>query len=272
MCKILALAGVKKENDDNVEKLAKTILPYMTAQDNDAVGYAAFKDRLYGERWLNVNNALQVRPTPLLKTLNYNLERKLSAERYNRFGDRHGANHLSSMILHSRFATCGAGLENTHPFVSEDKKTALIHNGVVNTRGLTLKNSTCDSEGILNEYLKHNVSNNPDNIQAIFNKVKGAFACAVLTEDYSGRKYMDLFRNDQYPTLYTCYVKEVDTLVFCTDPAMLENAVQDLGWSMEQMLYVEDNSYLRLDAKTGEVIINREVKKQRASNKKKRKK
>lgn len=257
----MAIAGVKPDKAPNVLKLAKAILPYMTAEDNDAVGYAAIKDRLCGERWLNVNQAFGPRSGHKLYTKTN--ERLEASPQQNSFGDRFGINTTSAMILHARYATCGKGIENTHPFVSEDGKTALIHNGVIGTRGLEFITSTCDSEGILNEYLKHDVSNNPDNIQKVFNKLTGAFACAVLTEDSNGKRYLDLFRNAEYPTLFCSYVSELGTMIFCTKPDMLENAVKDLGWSMETMHMVKDNSYIRMDAKTGEYVIAKEVKKER---------
>jgi hypothetical protein len=171
-------------------------------------------------------------------------------------------NHTGALILHSRFATCGGELFNAHPFVSQSGKTALVHNGVVSPRGLEFITSQCDSEGILNEYVRADVSNNPKEIQKVYNKLKGAFACAVLTEDANGKKYLDLFRNDTYPTLFTTYVDELATNVFSTIPDMIENAVQDLGWSMDMMHSVKDNSYLRLDAVTGLIVEEFEVKKE----------
>lgn len=259
MCKIFAVAGLKNK-DAELDQFAKAILPYMTAGDNDAVGYAAFSDELFGERWLNTELALTKQTSrPLHSKTN---PRLVYEPQSNKFGDTTPVNPVKAMILHSRYATCGKGLANTHPFVSEDGKTALIHNGVVQTRGLDLRTSTCDSEGILNAYTDVDVSNTHGNIQTVFNRVKGAFACAVLTEDNIGDKYLDLFRNDQYPTLYACYVDQLDATVYCTEAYMIENALKDLGWTSETMMKVLDNSYLRIDAVTGEVLVNMEVKRE----------
>lgn len=261
MCKITAVAGVSKANHDNLWKFAHAILPSMTVEDRDAVGYAAFRDTLYGERWLNPNIALVSRPMRCVGKLSTSKELVEDA-RYSSFG-KPQVNHVSSLILHSRFATCDATLENAHPFVSLDGKTALIHNGVVSPRGLEYITSTCDSEGILNEYVTQDVANNPKNIQKVVNKLTGQFACAVLTEDNYGKKYMDLFRNDQYPTLFTAYVDELGTNVFCTLPQYIEDAVTSLGWSMGTMFQVKDNTYMRFDAVTGLLLQEFEVVKER---------
>lgn len=233
----------------------------MTIEDRDAVGYAAFRDSLYGERWLNPQIALTTRPTRSIGKLSTS-EQMFEDSRYSSFG-KPQVNHVTSLILHSRFATCDPVLSNAHPFVSQDGKTALIHNGVIQTRGLEYITSTCDSEGILNEYVNQDVANNPSNIQKVVNKLTGAFACAVLTENSAGKKYMDLFRNDQYPTLFTCYIDELGTNVFCTLPEYIENAVTELGWSMDTIHQVKNNSYMRLDAITGLIVEEFEVIKER---------
>jgi hypothetical protein len=234
----------------------------MTAEDKDAVGYASFRDSLYGERWVNPTMALDKRPSRSLGKLSTSTT-LIEDERYNSFG-KPQVNHASSLILHARFATCDGGISNAHPFVSQDGKTALIHNGVIDTRGLDYITSTCDSEGILNEYVKHDVRNIPENIQKVVNKINGVYACAVLTEDDNGKKYLDLFRNNQYASLYTCYIDELGTNVFSTIPEIIENTVYDLGWHMDSMFQVANNSFIRFDAVTGLILEEFEVKKERA--------
>jgi glucosamine 6-phosphate synthetase-like amidotransferase/phosphosugar isomerase protein len=252
MCKILTIAGIKKDKTKVVDAFVKASIPFLTADDKDAVGYAALSDKLYGERWVNVNTAFKSSYVSQFQTKPDGVS--VEDIRYNKFGDRFGANHTSAMIVHSRFATCDLGIENTHPFVSQDGNTALIHNGVIKTKGLEYRTSTCDSEGILNEYVKQDVTNKPGNIQTIFNKVNGAFACAVLTKANTGEYFLDLFRNDQYPTLYSSYIPELEATVYATTAEIIENTCVQLGYHMEPLYYVMDNSFIRINAKTGEVI------------------
>lgn len=259
MCKIAMVAGVKYP--ENLDTFTNAILPYMTQQDRDAVGYAAFSDFLHGERWLNPDIAFKDRPLKGGRTIRNT--RLKEALQYNNFGRYIQINPKTSMILHTRFATCERGINNAHPFVSEDGKTALIHNGVVKPSGLTLRTSSCDSEGILNEYTKNDVMNNSGAIQQVFNKLNGSFACAVLTEDNNGKRFLDIFRNNSYASIITAYVDELGTNVFCTEPSIIENTVNDLGWGMETMYSLEDNTFMRLNARTGEIVMSMEVKKER---------
>ena len=56
-----------------------------------------------------------------------------------------------ALLIHGRYATCDVNIDNTHPFI--DRNHGLIHNGVVSSDTYEPKNSTCDSEILLQAYL-----------------------------------------------------------------------------------------------------------------------
>jgi len=258
MCKILAIAGIKSSNVTKAWKFVAAVTPYLSANDKDGVGYAAqTRNGLFGERWISPKDAFKYRKPflredqNLLDTFRGSLT---GTSRYNSFGTPvENKDEMHAIILHARMATCGVSLDNTHPFVRDN--TALIHNGVIrNTPSLTNITSTCDSECILNEYITQDVPNNPEAIDLVTDPLVGYYACAVLTTDDKGKQYLDLFRDDQMATLYAIYVKELQTVVFCTKPEIIRAALKDLKWKSGSTLRVEPGRMLRVDAVTGEFL------------------
>ena len=262
MCKVLAISGIKSAYRTHLEKFAKTMLPYLSEHDNDSVGYAAqTASGLFGERWLNPMSALKPvvtkeEDTEVAKMFKGVLTKEKTSNSFGAISWK----DIHALIFHARYATSAKGLKNAHPFVSKDKKTALIHNGIVDPTGLTNLTSTCDSEVILNEYTRRNVSENPSKIKKVTKKLAGYFACAVLTETNNG-KYLDLFRDNSSAKLYGTYIKELDAVVFCTEVSIIAKTCSDLGWNMGQVMRVKNNTFIRLDAVTGEVLDAHKIKK-----------
>lgn len=259
MCKNMMIAGLKTEvAEKDLWKFLVAAVPFMSANDKDGMGYAAIgKDGLFGERWLNPKDAFNYR-TQFSKR-DAEIEKEFQGaldgtKRYNKFGK---VSDAFAVIFHSRMATCGVNLENTHPFVSSDGSTALIHNGVVNSQEVSNLSSTCDSELILNSYMGADVRINPNNIQTIGNQISGSYACGVLTKDSSGKDVLDIFRNDTN-MLYAAYVKELDAIVYCTTSEIIRNTCKKLKWKHGSIFKVTAEKLIRIDAKTGKFMSQHE--------------
>jgi hypothetical protein len=258
MCKVLAVAGIKSENVEKLWQFLIEATPYMTANDKDGVGYSAQYDRgLFGERWLYPNDSWKLR-TPHTKKEAATMKEFNNAlqcpPRYNNYGDTSKSGVTHAVTLHSRMATCGKGLDNTHPFVSQDGKTSLIHNGIIsNSKTLTNLTSTCDSETILNEYTSFDVTGVPQGIDLVAGKLRGYYACAVLTTDANGNQYMDIFK-DETANLVATYIPQLDAMVFCTKADIVKDACKKLKWKWRTFFEVKAGEMIRINAVTGAVV------------------
>lgn len=261
MCKVLATAGVKPDKSDSLWKFIMAVSPFLSQFDNDGVGYAASSPNgLFGERWLHPAAAFKYRKEYTKVDIDIKTKFGKAVEleggpAYNKFGVMSIGN-TQAVVLHARMATCGKGIENTHPFVSGDGKFALIHNGVIrNTTQLKNITSSCDSECILNTYTDNKVGSDPTNIQSVADDLAGYYACAVLGTDKDGVRYLDLFRDNSGATLYCTYVKQLDTLVFCTKADIVAAALKELKWKCGQFFTVQAGHLIRLNAITGESMF-----------------
>lgn len=255
MCKILAMAGIKLENLENAWKFIHEASDKMTFHpERDGVGYAAMTaaGSLFGERWVDPKDAFKNRYEPseaenaALRDFGKAFVRSVE---YSRFGE-FAPELMTSIILHSRYATSPKGLVNTHPFVKDG--VALIHNGVVtNERELKYEMSSCDSEGILHAYLDDEVSRDPQNIEYVAQAVQGSYACAVLGTD-ADSAYLDIFKNE-VTSLVACRIKELDTIVFCTNMEIINRTCAALHFTVEFSFWVRGGYLLRLNQNTGAV-------------------
>jgi glucosamine--fructose-6-phosphate aminotransferase (isomerizing) len=100
-------------------------------------------------------------------------------------------------IGHTRWATHGwVTRENAHPHLSENKKIAVIHNGIIENfkklredleKRRVKFNSTTDTEVIvhlINNFYKGNLE---DAVYSATKKLKGSYAIAVICEDEPGK-------------------------------------------------------------------------------------
>lgn len=255
----MAIAGIKPEvAKENLWRFLQAARPFMTATDRDGVGFAAMsKTGIWGERWFDPTQAWSKESRKPWTKKDDEIKKKfkgalISDKGYNNFGAEHAyGDTTSAVIYHSRMATCEKTLENVHPFVREN--TALIHNGVIsNDKDFEKITSTCDSESILNQYHKLDVANNPDGIEKVAQSLQGAYACAVLTIATDGKRYLDLFRNR--PFVFAVFVDQLDTVVFCTNDDIIRAACKELGWECGASFKLKDDSLLRFDCDTGEVV------------------
>ena len=269
MCKIAIFPSIPDDKRDGVTTLVKELSKTMSLADRDGYGYAAVTGdgALFGERWLDNSQAFIKRTADkniLDEIINkYSLQiESLSPDNfsYNSFGAGspiESLDQMRSIILHARMATCGKGFENTHPFV--EGETALIHNGVIsNTHELKNKYSTCDSEGILHEYIKNSVSNLSENIGKVASKLQGYYACAIYSKTENGTRILDVFKDDT-ARLRMYHIKELDLVCFATPGytdynSPMESACKTLGLTITKSYDLSGGQLIRFNVLSGEII------------------
>lgn len=279
MCKVLMIPGIKKKHHDKVKLILDKMAESFSRLDDDGFGYAAVtsKGKIYGEKWLKKEDVFKLhhKPTPdegykktiaLLGAAAGKTEDVVSSDEnvYDSFGLRssESLDDTVAVIFHARKKTQGEKvIQNAHPFyiVGEDHTpdTALIHNGsILNHRELTKKFSTCDSEVILHEYMDKTMYYNPYGIEDIAKKLVGEYTVGVLSsieyEDKTVQPILDIFKSKK--DLYVCYVKEIETNIFCTTDWAIKQVMKELGFSFVCLTEVKDGFFMRIDATTGERI------------------
>lgn len=257
MCKLAMISGITKDTRENAWKFVVEMSKQMSSEmDKDGFGYAAMSEdgQLFGERWLYNSQAFKLRNEMDEKTRNILSNYKGFIERpcvYNKFGSLQ-IDKMTSITLHARYATSGREFENTHPFVHGN--TSLIHNGVIgNLKAFGPLLSTCDSEVILNGYMKLNVTNKPHNWQNVASNLDGYYACGVFSKTKQGEVILDIIK-DNRANLFSAFVKELNTVVFATKYEHIREACTILGFTITNSFLVKDNAMLRLNAITGKTI------------------
>lgn len=248
MCMIMMMAGIKKQKVSAAWKFLEKIEPYMSRANDDGIGYAAMtsKGELFGERWVE-NKEFNNDGDKLTEMIDDSVLVYIESKR-NSFGNLELKNEASAIMLHTRKATCVKNIENTHPFVRDN--TALIHNGIIhNVEKLKLITSTCDSETILNEYIDSEVNTNPENIEFLAAALDGYYAVGVLSQN-GDTPIMDIFKNSG-ASLSATYVRELETVVFCTSEYALKSALDDMKWKTNRIISFAACHFLRLDVVSG---------------------
>lgn len=255
MCKILVIAGLSAQHQAAAQKFILAAKPSMSKFDKDGFGYAATSihdGSLFGERWMNPSKAL-IERSPFTQK-----ERELLdilgpavdvEQNYNSFGDI--TQPFSAIMVHTRMATCGVNLENTHPFVRDD--TALIHNGVISNPHIFHRTSSCDSEAILDSYLYQGVDKKSDSIQDMANSLEGYYACGVMARDREERRIVDIFKSDA-ANLFVAWVGKLNAWVYCTSGDIIKEAADKLRWKTSKPQKINPGWLIRLDAMTGECL------------------
>jgi glucosamine 6-phosphate synthetase-like amidotransferase/phosphosugar isomerase protein len=249
----MVMFGIK--NGLNARKFMVASKADMTKSDSHGLGYAAIdgQGNMFSERFLNVEKAFVKPLTEVAKyqgVLKEQVPTQLEPTEYSTTGVVNFED-VKSIIYHTRFATCARTFENVHPFIIGN--TALIHNGIINnSHTLTNVISTCDSETILNEYLKNDVQNNQAKIQETTDALQGYWGVAVLSKQSDGRSILDVFKNNA--PLFLAQVEELGGMVICTSDDIIKNTCDKLNWKKPRCFPLYDNKLLRVDAITGEPI------------------
>ncbi len=260
MCKLIIIPHVPEGRSKQAWRLAKAVTGPMTASDHDGFGYSAITrgDELLTERWLLPADAWQRNLRSEFAGLEPILEGTVTEHTYTHQGPAIGPKlpAIKAIMLHARWSTSGGGIENTHPFVLEDKDgpwAALIHNGVVAKDGLRFEQSTCDSEGILNAMRDENALYVPENLQDALDRIYGYYALGVMVHTYEGWA-VDVIK-DGTAHLTALYVAELDAVVFATSPDHVTAACKQLKWRRPARAKLRDNVRVRFDATTGAALV-----------------
>lgn len=255
MCKVLMVIGAK--DSQKLLDFAKASVGPMSLGNTDGLGYTAIKSdgNIFTERWLTNNQAFKERKTTNDREVEKYLKLILkdSLPEYSIQGDADWSS-VSSLLLHTRYATSAKGFMNTHPFVDNDNKTSIIHNGVINNH-LTFDklNSTCDSEIILTEYMKRGLENNPTAIPELCADMSGYWAVGATSVNSKGKRIIDVFKDGAQ--LSMTYVDQLGAVVFCTSSYTLADILKELKWEHNNTVYeVKNDVAVRFDAISGKVL------------------
>lgn len=269
MCKLMIIPSIKADKQEQAWTLAQTITPHLVSHDKDGFGYMALTDNgLSGERWLNVDHAWIMRDAekPVHDLLGPAADVSLSYSTFGKMGKT-----LHSLALHSRMATCGIDMTNTHPHVSPDLNVGIVHNGVIsNATDFGLKYSTCDSEAFLSIYTDKTF-NLGESLEPLFEAseiLSGWYAVSSFHKLKDGTWAVDVFRDARAP-LYAAYVTELESVVMVTKMEHLEAALEELGWAPVTFSKMRDKSAVRINPLTGtmtqyqalsDCVLNRQTK------------
>lgn len=210
MCKLFAIVEI--ENQKNAEMFAKKAVPIITASDNHGLGIMRLGEKgVHVQRWLEP-------PTVYRQKQSKALDKYYEALKHQQNEAGNKSRRLDAIAIHGRFATCARTMENVHPFYKDG--AALMHNGIINnaeTFERTL--STCDSEALLSQYLKHSVKENPLNLTTALDGVAGYYAAIVFNDNGN----IDIWRDDT-ATLYIAHVKHVGVVISTTQEIIVKTA------------------------------------------------
>jgi predicted glutamine amidotransferase len=259
MCKILAIAGVRPEDDAKLWTFVKAAsAPMVGGNDRDGYGYAALTHdgKLYGEKWADVGHRFKKRAEvgPAFKPYTSAFGSAVAVPcGYKMMGNIEGEiGTTATVIAHARQATCGRELANVHPFMRAN--TALVHNGVItNTQAHPKVVSSCDSESILSLYLTGMIEANPAAFQkSVVEELQGSYAAFVLTPTC-----LDVFRNDG-AVLYVAQITALDAWAFATTPEIILAGAKAIKSGYGPVVAVRSGHFIRLDPIAGEVIQHQE--------------
>lgn len=262
MCKVMIMPEIKEDKIQQTIPFIHVMGSLLSKSNNDGIGYAAVdkKGNLFGERWLD-NDDMFSYEKPIDESrlrLSKKFPKMFSPPASNvavettSFGSNTKLENARAITLHTRFATTPKGMLNTHPFVYLDEDTSLIHNGVIsNHRKFDTKLSTCDSEAILVGYLEEEVNLNPENIQALANRLVGYYACGVFSRNSKKQRILDIFRANG-ASLDIVFVYDLDAFVITTNGNDVEEACKILGYTCDTKYVFKDEALFRFNLTTGE--------------------
>ena len=250
MCKLAIFPYLTAKTNKKAKIFAKLLGNIYVETEQDGFGYAAVdvEDRLFGERWLE--------PHLIFKKFKSSVPENwkdfsIEGNSYEKFGEGELSQQVKSLMIHARLATSEVAIYNVHPFI--DDGTALIHNGVINKKGMKLKTSTCDSEGALNEYNESVVGSFPEQAQDFISTLSGWFALGIYAKSLDKSYILDVIK-DASASLYIIRLdKEFD--VFVTSLEDARRAARRGGMKITSHAQVISNIFMRFNINTGEIIV-----------------
>lgn len=264
MCKITILTGI--ENSSAALEFMKAVEPEMSSGNTDGIGYSAInsKNELFMEKWhynkkfLRTDNIITdevvEQLTPHFQAISKYFNPPVLSKDYMSYGNI-TRDDLKTVTMHTRFATCGKSMENTHPFIYNE--TSLIHNGIINndTQLNNKKISTCDSESALQLYLsKNTAAGNKSVYQSFLDDLRGYWAFGILAKSQDGIYMLDVIKGGAQ--LYFATIPELgeNCTVFATNENIIRSACKTLKFDTPKISNLVDNSLTKYNALTGVIV------------------
>ncbi len=143
------------------------------------------------------------------------------------------------LLLHARASSLGVGHasdnENNHPFVSEDKRVAVIHNGFIPEYSLLEEKyetiSRCDSEIVLRMFdasaneKEDIISTRISGLESFFSYVNHGQMAVAIGERVNDSSYLWIFRNQYRPLWIIDLRQTLGQIFFCSTADIWKKAV-----------------------------------------------
>lgn len=232
MCKIITLTNTKKIK--NIDKVINYIAKQLAQLERDGFGYCIQgKQGTFGERTLFPSAFKTSFHRPIFKS-------SFVSDSYSRFGTKDIP--IGAGLFHGRTSTNHKTIVNTHPINKHDWH--LIHNGVVTNIGESYETITTNDT----EHLVHYLAN--QGIRAIEENLTGYYAVTALSPD--GRLHVI---KDSTANLYSAKIETINSIVFATTQALIEDLCKHFKWKCSTISPVKDNVYLIFE---GNQLIHQE--------------
>ncbi len=252
MCKVAGVTKITDKNRDDVWLFMQMLGDYMSKGNPHGLGYAAFNKagNIFGEKWL-INDLAFTDISMRVKDLTAAKMDQI----YQYFGDKVLRDEAQAIILHTRFATCEIGIQNTHPFVNDIQKpdVAIIHNGMINNHmRFDKKFGTCDSEVLAHLYHDNKVNESVKKVNDFVNKISGWFTVLNLSKTPENKMVLDAYSDSG--RLESYYIPELETRIYSTSGEDIKKTAAFLGLTVKQHMKMRADTSFRVDVLTGEAI------------------
>lgn len=269
MCKLLLMTGITEPLV--AKEFMNRISVPMSRSNRDGIGYTAVKSdgSLFSERWHNNNSFMQYDSimTPDVASQLQAYKNRLPYGALNTTYSNYGNVDMSDMTtvtMHTRFATCGKEFANTHPFIFND--VSLVHNGTIRNSTILDVNkiSTCDSESALQTYIEMGVANDSNKAKSWLDMLTGSWAFGILSRNVDNKRILEVVRGTS--SLYHSQVEGLGS-VFVTDKDDLISIAKDMSINiLTEPTLLEVDSMFRFDAISGELLQTIDIKPKRYIN------
>jgi len=143
------------------------------------------------------------------------------------------------LLLHARASSIGVGHAsdnvNNHPFISEDNRVAIIHNGFIPEYSLLEERyetiSECDSEIVLRMFdasagdTGDVISTRMNGLKSFFSYVNYGQMAVAIGEKVNDSSYLWIFRNQHRPLWIIDLRKTLGQIFFCSTETIWKRAV-----------------------------------------------
>lgn len=262
MCRLLAVVGTTKP------KLAMEFVencePSMSKGNDDGIGMMqCFNDgNIVYDKWVKNKDFLNVKMNSdlieIMSPLEGVIDMNFASNDYETgtLFDLNNEALPTTICLHTRKATNGICINNTHPLVHNG--IHLMHNGIISNHNDFKKTvSTNDTEAILERYQYHDIQHNPNNIHNLIGDLKGWEACLVMSK-IDDKIILDVWKDDKAP-LVCAYVDELNAFVFASSNIIISSSCAKMKMECSEILNIKNNSFIRFNAITGEIILKEHI-------------